>query len=123
MSLDADERPSNKQQAQKLEEDQIEQTQRHSTRSCPDGREPRSSTSEAQPTFGIPQAPCARLSWLLAKSTPRREVFGICVHILILFRSPQRYGNNTGFDEIKSRKEILALCQVTESQGRDWYLV
>lgn len=49
-----------------------------------------------------------------AKRTPPREVFWIRVRILILFRAPQRYGNDTRLDEIKSPEEILELCRITE---------
>jgi hypothetical protein len=52
------------------------------------------------------------LSWFPTKPTPAREVF--LIRILILFRAPQRYGNNTRFDEIESREKILDLRQVTE---------
>jgi len=49
--------------------------------------------------------------------------FRVRILILFLFRVPQRYGNNTRFDEIQSREEILDLRQVAEGQWWDRYLV
>jgi hypothetical protein len=46
--------PKLQQQAQQPEEDQVEQTQRHNSQSCPDGQAHRSSRSEAQADFWNP---------------------------------------------------------------------
>jgi hypothetical protein len=58
-SLDADERPSNNSRFSTPEQDQVEQMQRHNSRSCPDGQAPRSSGSEATGRLLEPHRPWA----------------------------------------------------------------